>query len=231
MCIFMILFFAVLFFLVLTNYHKQIPYATYLKKMVWSKEGFNWTSVTALAALLGLFITSITNNMGVKANIISKERAKWLDAHKENMANYLKESREIEVLCNGQLDITKECLDKPKNTLDEEQQRYLVNMDKINKKQQNMVYYKNVLSLGLSEDDEENINFLNNINNLIDSTDKYREETFLLGEKSEKLRELDLINDFKDLDYVKEYKKSVDELIGTSKRYYKDVWKEIKKGK
>ncbi|MDA9460787.1 hypothetical protein B835_669 [Enterococcus mundtii 3F] len=231
MYLFLVLFLVTFLLLVISNYNSKVNYAIYLKKMVWNKEGFNWTSVTALAALLGLFITNIANNKGIKANIISKERAKWLDNHKSNMANYLRLSREIELICNGNLDFKKENIKNSRNNLKEVQREYDLNVIEVNKKQQEMIYMKNILSLGLSEDNDDNNEFLKTIKGLIAATDSYRSNCFSLEEDTKKLKDMNLAENLKKEKFVIDYKNSVTELINQSKIYYKNVWKEIKKGK
>lgn len=231
MYLFLILFLVTFLLLVISNYNSKVKYAIYLKKMVWNKEGFNWTSVTALVALLGLFITNIANNKGIKANIISKERAKWLDNHKSNMANYLRLSREVELICNEKLDCKKQNIDISTNKLEEVQRKYDLDVIEVNKKQQEMIYTKNILSLGLSEDNDDNTEFLKTIEGLITSIDNYRSDCFSLEENTEKLKNMNLAEDLKKEKFVIEYKKYVTELINQSKIYYKNVWKEIKKGK
>lgn len=210
-----------------------------LLKIFYPKDEINTGLLTVIAAVLGVFITTRSNYKGIKSNIISKERGKWLDHHKENMAEFLKISRQVEILSNRYFNI---CL-KSMNEVDDEKSKALKKSEEvvreINDKQQEMIFLKNILSLGLSEDNNENKNFLNKIEQIIGSTDQYRkfsadfvrEHCCEITEKIDKSRLNEILTKFKEHSEIKKYKNSIDELITASKIYYKEVWINIKKGK
>ncbi|WP_346929892.1 hypothetical protein [Clostridium sp.] len=49
-----------------------------LKMMLDSNGNFNWTVVTALAAVITIIFTWINNNKNIKANLVSKSRIEWI---------------------------------------------------------------------------------------------------------------------------------------------------------
>ncbi|MCK3935726.1 hypothetical protein HCC45_05205 [Streptococcus suis] len=46
---------------------------------------FNWTSITAIAAVVAIFMTSTINLKGIKANLVSKSRLEWVAKTKEEL--------------------------------------------------------------------------------------------------------------------------------------------------
>ena len=73
----------------------HIGLGVFVKKLFWTpSQGFAWTSLTGLAALIGVFINIWSQKKSVQAQVISKERTRWLSNHKIIMAQYISDSME-----------------------------------------------------------------------------------------------------------------------------------------
>lgn len=87
MYIFLFLFLVSLFFLVIANYNNNINYAVYLKKMLWSKEGFNWTSLSTIAAIIALGISIFGFWWSYRANLKHNMFIEKLRVYREYLSN------------------------------------------------------------------------------------------------------------------------------------------------
>lgn len=62
-----------------------INFSSVISAFLTSKGEFNWTSITAIAAVVAIFMTSTINLKGIKANLVSKSRLEWVAKTKEEL--------------------------------------------------------------------------------------------------------------------------------------------------
>lgn len=205
----------------------------YIKKLFWTKDGFSWLSITAIATIVGVFSTIYTSSKSVHANIVSKERARWLVNHKKIMAEYISD---INIIWKyGKIYYNR---DKTKS--------YTEIIKKINDTLFSLDKNKHLLNLELYNSEGENKDFLEKINNLYDcALNLY--SIVVKGKKSIqdkfKNNELGEVNESKIIDFsisvdkrfdyrhLKAYRNletGMKSLQEEASKYYYHVWQQIK---
>lgn len=136
----------------------HIGLGVFVKKIFWSpSQGFAWASLTGLAALLGVFINIWSQNKSVQAQVISKERTRWLSNHKIIMAQYISDSMECIQYLNV-IDLHNTRI----QTINTEED-FISISNKITEKLQSIQKNRFLLLLELTSHNQENKNFLDEI--------------------------------------------------------------------
>lgn len=209
----------VLGFLMFDLYFRDIPFAKYLSKVFLNKEGFNASSATAVIALIGVLITIYTHYSSIRANIISKERTRWLQNNKTVMAEYLVESHTLSQTLRKHK-VTEEDLNnlgKDNPLYDEKLKQNVKYFEEIENLSKNLAIKYQLLKLDLSDDDgknQENKNFLDSIEVV------YVNVSRIFNKSKQEIYSYDF--DFTELN------ESLLELSNEANKYYKSVWKQIK---
>lgn len=195
----------------------HIGLGVFVKKLFWTpSQGFAWTSLTGLAALFGVFINIWSQKKSVQAQVISKERTRWLSNHKIIMAQYISDSMEciqhLQVLNNyniGSLDLNWDNIAQTSNEIAEKTRSIQKN--------------RFLLLLELTSHNEENKTFLHEIDETYFKVDNATTQvrlamkdlySGLVGNDNELL--LDIAN------------AQIHTLLITASNYYQSVWIQIK---
>lgn len=217
--------------LVIVGYWFKIPYLNYLEKIFFNKDGFNWTSVTALVALIGVVITVVTHYSGLNANLIGKERTRWLGNHKHLISDYISEiNNYINLLLIKTVEYKELTELENKGQLypnESERKMFLEKREidhtlELNKLYIDIYRLKTLLNMELHYHDD-NKEFLNRINSLhaVFAVNVNR----ILNLEANKIEELEKLKKRKDIISINE---KLEKLSNTASDYYYNVWNVIK---
>ncbi len=136
-----------------------------------SKGNFNWTAVTALAAIFTIALTWINNNKNIKVNLVSKSRIEWIqDVRKTSIEffnscyNVISLIDEIKIGEAEQLERKPGIIASAKITIDVKTQQkaeiYGEYEKKVIEEQSNVKKFGDLLTLYLGPDDSSNNDFI-----------------------------------------------------------------------
>ena len=195
----------------------HIGLGIFVKKIFWTpSQGFAWTSLTGLAALLGLFINIWSQNKSVKAQVISKERTRWLSNHKIIMAQYISDAME----CIQYLQVLKEHKTRSQTLNSEDITRVL---NRIEEKLKSIQKNRFLLLLELTSHNEENKKFLDEIEKTYFEIDSVHTQVMLTNAESTD----NTVRPNMELLLTKATVQ-IHTLLITASHYYQSVWIQIK---
>lgn len=171
---------------------------------------FEWLAVTAIIAIVTLFVNSIYSAKRVKADLVSKSRIQWIQSVRQLLSEYLTKTRYITFLC---IRISEEMQREARLTehvkLEDSEVEKLKKTT--NENILEMFQIKNMLLLNFSNN-RGNSEILNIIIKVADNIDQYFKE----------------IND-KNFNITTSYE-DIDNLTELGRDYFKEEWEVAKRG-
>ncbi|EAE9246318.1 hypothetical protein DYZ85_00828 [Listeria monocytogenes] len=195
----------------------------------------NWVDlITAFGPIAVALVTIVgsqfMNNKAIRANVVSKERARWLENHKSTLAEFLSIVNKIKRASN----INATIIVNP-GSIPKANEIYKKNNEKIMEAQEDLFFLKEKLVLEYSANIE-NDKFTEKIDKVVNEVKEFQskntkieldtKKAIKIGEDLEEYKK-----ELKDGDHQINLNESLENLRDFARTYYNKVWIEIKRHK
>ncbi|MFS7206709.1 hypothetical protein AB6831_04285 [Carnobacterium divergens] len=184
---------------------------------------FQWVFFTSIVAIISIAVSIKNQNASIRANIVSKERSRWLTENKKQLAIFLGEIETVRFNSNGALSIKR----NPTNHKDIEHKQALYDnkIESFYDSFEKIRSAKRFISLDLSSNNENDI-FIKLMDEVYINIEAYRKGNYYLESISGKFSREEVIES----EHSINLDRSLDDLVNYAKTYYKEVWETIKSG-